>query len=1112
VTSAGTREKRRRTQGVHAAADEELDGVSAPLLKAGLGSASHTVKIHTFRARDLDSTASFWHDAFQGAPPRFLSPPPLPPDLITGATESHFVLCLRDGLSNPERAELIRHGVAHIALGHVRLGDQHAHADALDGSKDGRPRRRWDRQVDQVLAHHKAPVLPVAFAAVGLTEALSRLISGDVDPPETSAVVLLQSCADELVDVPHELAERAQLFPHQERGLAELAARLRRFNAAILADSVGLGKTRTACALVRALRDTGHITRAAIVTPRKLVRNWLKEMSVVGLQAGDEVVLINKDQLKRLTSAEAASTFRGCDLVIVEEAHQDLRNPGNRFYRNVRDGVGLAPGLLVTATPWNNRRGDIFALLAPFVRTTPGAAGGAFECFKKGIRTGRREFEESDEVFNKVYALTVLQRTRRQLRDQGNAGVFYAPRAPRLDVVPYTEEHQLSFRKLLSVVEALKLPYFNPVRFLTSENDAEWRLSGIHRFFLLKRAESSMAAFRLTLQGMRERASRLRQDLMAVEETEDAIARWLAGVYRIDEEVLEAARDVSHEGGLLAEHVTRPRQRRVLRLIDAARSRGQLMRLRSRLLGDCEADVRLLNDVERDFADLFEADPKLDLVRRTVSERLTQGRKVLLISQFADTAFSVYKSLLGEQRVREKGIGLVMSTAKGAEPAIQVNGREARRDEALRRFAPRAWEQTSIEAGQAAIPAAETADPEIEVLIGTDTIAVGQNLQDARTLLHLDLTWNPMMLEQRIGRLDRPRHETDSEPIEVRYFVNLDLIETELELRKRIDARLEGTYRDTAFDDEILPGYFEVIERMRKLRAERADGTEIAREVDVLIAELASARPTDVPSARSVEDRRAALNRLQAACAHVAELDPVPPLVVTLGTSESVQPEAAAQVEFQALDNNGRIIGSPECHLVTVVGSSEARLDELPIFVDAVLQPPWGRSVIPNLARMALERLDESIRTFAGDLKRERNRLRDERRRVRERTLPSWLGPLIRKLRALIDQLPDAQYATFLGRWGLTDEAFGSWLDALRAGIDLDETELVERFRRLESDPGALLYEFGSIRDVVATEEDGAPLGLGQLELDVEPVVHGIEARVTNVRLNLVSQVEEGVA
>jgi hypothetical protein len=899
------------TQGATADATVQagIVDIQGILARGGLGAAERHFRVRTFKLENLASSSAFWVEAFDGVQPRSLSPLSAEADLIVGSTEEEFVLCLREGLSTDQRIALLRHGAAHIALGHIRLGDRVIHADQLE-KLQSRPVRRWDAQVVELLSQ-LGKTQPKVFAVQGLTEALNRLLAGDLDPEITSALLLLLSYADELVEVPEALSERAQLFPHQKRGLAELAARLSRFNVAVLADSVGLGKTRLACALVRALKDTGRLARAAIVTPRKLERNWRKEIAVVGLEEGNDVILVNKDLLKRWTPQESARTFRGCGLVIVEEAHQDLRNPNNRFHRNLRDGIGLAQGLLVTATPWNNRRGDIFAILSPFIRPAPGTGDGIFQCFKKGVRTGRREFEESDEVFRKVYELTVLQRTRRQLREIGGAEVFYAPRAPSIDVVPYSEEHQQAFRRLLGVVEALRLPYFNPVRFLTGERDAEWRLSGTHRFFLLKRAESSMAAFRVTLQGMQERSIRLREDLQRVEDNEDAVARWLAGTYRIAEDTIEAALDASLEGGLLEERVTRPRQRRVLRLIEEARSAGRLRSLRKRLFTDCDADIQLLHDVEHDFEDLFGADPKLSLVRRLLHQRVGEGRKVLLVSQFADTAFAVYRALRADKQVRGSGIGLVMSTAKGGEPPVQVNGRETSRDEALQRFAPRAWRQNALEIGLRSTPDDTPTLDEISVLVGTDTISVGQNLQDARTLLHLDLTWNPMILEQRIGRLDRPRHESDAEPIEIRYFLNLDLIEAELQLKKRIDARLEATYRDTAFDDEILPGYFELIERMRRLRAERASAAEIANEVDALIEELASTRPLEVNGA-NVESRRMALERLREACVGVSIPAPTPPLVVTVGSSDNGQTDCAAQVEFQALDNNERPIGSPD--------------------------------------------------------------------------------------------------------------------------------------------------------------------------------------------------------
>ena len=1099
-------------QGMGAPGGVLVDGTEfVPLLaEAGLRPPERSLWVVAFSPGDLDES-SFWTKIGFPERPRFLTAPRLTPDSVLVASDRQFLLIVRQGISDRDRRFLIEHAFGHIALGHIRLGDDVGHWDLLAELKNGCPLRRWDEQVATLLATGE-PSPSDRFFTGGLTEVAARLHAHDLDPHWLSAALLHKSYEDEIVEVPEGLAERAQLFPHQERGIAELVARLRRFNVAVLADSVGLGKTRTTCAVIRALRDQQRLARAAILAPRKLDRNWRIEFAVVGLEEGSDVVLVNKDIFKRLTPQEAASALRGIGLVVVEEAHQDLRNPGNRFHRNLRDAAGLAQALLVTATPWNNRRGDIFAILSPFVRAAPGGGEGSFECFKKGFRTGRKEFEESDDVFRRVYTLTVLQRTRRQLRELGDAGVFYAQRNPTLDVVPYKAEQQAAFRTLLGVVEAVRLPYFNPVRYLTSESDAEWRLSGTHRFFLLKRAESSMAAFRLTLDGMRRRAQDLRDELSRVKDSEDAVAKWLAGCYRIADEIIEDILESAQDGLALHEHVTRPRQRRALRLIEEARNKSRLKALRRRLLADCNSDIRLLERVEADFASLFEADPKLVSVSAAVRSSLETGQKVLLVSQFVDTAFAVYKVLLADPAVRKNGVGLVMSTAKGEESPVQVNGAAATREEVIRRFAPRAWAQNAREVGRAMNLTTPHGEKEISVLVGTDTLSVGQNLQDARVVLHLDLTWNPMVLEQRIGRLDRPRHESDDAPIEIRYFLNLDLIEAELKLKKTIDARLEATYRDTAFDDEILPGYFDLIEAMRKLRKGRADADEIAREVDALLQELATARPAEVSDV-SIESRRDALNRLRDAVAGISLAESLPTMALTLGLGDGDAPEVVAEIECQAFDNNDAKVGLPSQHLIRLrltKETPEILVDDLPGTVHAMLKPPHpvpgqGSSVV-----QMLRAFDENVQVVAGRVGDERNRLREKQREIRERTRPPWLVPLVQSIRSFLERLPESQYEAFLSRHSVSDKHLGAWLDALANGVDLDDGEMIERLRHIEHRPAAILDEFTAIRELVAEESAGAgEAGAdaakppAQFDFVLEPVVHRVEARVRNIRINL---------
>jgi hypothetical protein len=182
-------------------------------------------------------------------------------------------------------------------------------------------------------------------------------------------------------------------------------------------------------------------------------------------------------------------------------------------------------------------------------------------------------------------------------------------------------------------------------------------------------------------------------------------------------------------------------------------------------------------------------------------------------------------------------------------------------------------------------------------------------------------------------------------------------------------------------------------------------------------------------------------------------------------------------------------------------GAFDADVDDLPSFVEAVLKPGSQGSLTAADTQRILEKLDHEVQCLANEIKEERNRLREKRREVSERTRPPWLSPLIRKLRSFFEHLPEEQYLAFLSRWGLTDAGLGSWLDALTTGIDLDDANLVEHIRKLETAPATILETFGMVQDAVPSEE--IEVKTLQLDLDFEPVVHRVEARVRNLRLNV---------
>src|SRR6266536_1282892 len=890
--------------------------------------------------------------------PKFMSTPPtyfdsalVPIDVSVDieVIGSGYVFYFEENLTPQDVYYLLAHAYGHLALGHLRKGDVFSHYDVLSELRSvNGPSRRWDRAV-QEQQHLWLLPLPQNSAIIsedtyfewsipGFARAFERLQREDVDDQAQVIQTFAARHGTQFLQVDFEIGRDAQLFPHQKRGAAELVVRLQKLGVALLADSVGLGKTRTVATVIKLLRQHGLIEQAAILTPSKREHNWLAELKQLKLTIGSpgdrraDVVIVNKDKFKRMDATTASREVRGCKLLVVEEAHQDMRNVGNKFHRNMRDVAFDKYGLLVTATPWNNRRGDIFGILQPCAANTLGTErpAQAFSCFSKGLDIGQQEFEQDSQVFQQVYNRTTLQRTRRQLHESGDTSVFYATRRPYLVDVKYTPEQKKAFATLLDKIEELRLPHFDPIRYLTTAYE----------------------------------------QLEKVNDAEASIASWLRRRYKLEEAVDDDEFDREATAEVLPP--LRGRQARTQQLIDQAEQRGELRVLRHTLLDDCLHDTHIIQNIQREFQSLFITDPKLETVLQQVNASIRSGQKVLCISQFADTAYTVYLALLKQPLLREKGVGLVMGSAKDGIAPIQINGLTTGRDEVISRFAPNAWVTTEKKKAKKASQI-DQLPTTIDILVGSDTLSVGQNLQDARVLLNLDLCWNPMMHEQRIGRIDRPRHSEDSAPLDIFYFLNLDLIESELRLREIIEKRLAATYRDTAFDDEILPGYFDMIEQFSRLRKEQAEDKIYVAEADAILEDIAerSATPPDV-AVLDTELEREALFRLQDAARHLAR-DKEEPLtdrqLVSIGrvpyydwqgSPRAMVPEAAivAEVAFQSVDQRQRAIGQMAYRYYYMTGyeQEEGIVDSLNVTVEIESLVPVVDALLSETSLITLKK------------------------------------------------------------------------------------------------------------------------------------------------------------
>jgi len=863
--------------------------------------------------------------------------------LESEAQGSGYVLYMKADLSSDDIYYLLAHAYGHLALGHIRKGDVYSHYDILaDLRSPLDPPRRWDRVVQtqqhlwfQPLSHNIIPslieMLPIEWNISGFSEAFERLQQEDVD----DCALVIQTFASrhgaEFLQVDFDIERDAQLFPHQKRGAAELVVRLQKLGVALLADSVGLGKTRTVATVIKLLRQHQLIEQAAVLTPTKLKHNWLVELKKLGLTIGSpgeknvDVIIVNKDIFKRIDAMRARQEVRGCNLLIIEEAHQDMRNVDNKFHRNIREVAFDKYGLLVTATPWNNRRGDIFAMLQPFAANRIGTEipTHIFGCFSKGLEAGLQEFEQDSQIFHQVYNRTALQRTRRQLRQSGDAHVFYAPRRPYLIDVEYTPEQRKAFATLLNRIEQLRLPHYHPAHHLTDPEAGENRLSGIHRFMLLKRAESSMYAFAISLSSLANKAQSMYEALGNVADSETAMAVWLRKRYQMEE---EGNSDEDREIAADVLPFPKGKYERMRKIIDRAEKEGRLRALRHLLVDDCQYDIQLIQTIQQEFRTLFERDPKLDAILQQIQHAIRAGHKVLCISQYADTAHAVYRHIQTQPHLAYKGVGFVVGSAKDGRDPAQINGQATTREDVLSRFAPHSWANGDKQRYKK--KGVNNQQPDcIDILIGSDTLSVGQNLQDARVLLNLDLCWNPMQHEQRIGRIDRPRHRDDSAPLDIYYFLNFDLIESELQLRQTLEKRLTATYQDTAFDDDILPGYFDMIEQFNKLRKEQDANNTYVTEANAILEEIAerSARPPETTALDSELERKAILrlqevaqNQVNISGGQLSDRQLVSigriPYDDLNGSPHFTLPIAAliAEVQFRAIDRLQHIVGKAQ--------------------------------------------------------------------------------------------------------------------------------------------------------------------------------------------------------
>lgn len=669
--------------------------------------------------------------------------------------------------------------------------------------------------------------------AVDYADALRDLLFPDpglVDPETVYLRALLELHEPELDDAARPTSPTGlTLTDFQRDGYERARAIAARHGGVIYADGVGTGKTEIGLAFIEE-RTKEEGVYALVVAPAQLTRRWQERILQAKLPA--QVVSFNAlardEQLAPgIPDArrELANTKDAYRLVVVDEAHA-LRNEDTTWYRAMERLLGGSRKqvLLLSATPINNGLWDLYNLVMLFARHDRAFASIGIDSIRQlFIDAGANERDpdqlEPERLFPLAEAVSV-RRDRAFIEREYSGSTFpdgtpvRFPR-PRLATRRYDIDsaHPGLLAHVVAAIDGLTMARYRPSAYVLGEQEsaAETQLSGLLRSGILKRFESCWYACLKTIESM-----------LAAHDA--FLAAWEAGKVLPPETLREASRLRTEDDAALAawleQQIIGPTDARPVEDFD------------SRFVEDVRADRALLDSARSALqAVRAEHDPKLALLIDLLEG--SPDKKIVVFSAYADTVRYLDKHL--PQRL-------------GGRERVVVIGNETSPDEriaALSRFAPKTIVRDDY----------EPPDGEVDLLIATDVLSEGQNLQQAQAVISYDMPWNPQRVVQRYGRVIRLRsafdevHLTTMLPaegeleellrLEVRieakiraagvFGMEVDVIETEREAElKAFAARIEAGDPTLLDEPEQASGAFVGEELRRRIERAAAEG-ELAR-------------------------------------------------------------------------------------------------------------------------------------------------------------------------------------------------------------------------------------------------------------------------------------------
>ncbi|MES1972856.1 MAG: helicase-related protein [Pseudomonadota bacterium] len=631
-----------------------------------------------------------------------------------------------------------------------------------------------------------------------------------------------------------------KLFNYQRDAATGIINKLETYNGCILADSVGLGKTFTALAVIKyyELRNRSVL----VLCPKKLTDNWLNYSTNLKTNpfAWDR---FNYDVLCHTDLSRTSGTSNGIplnrvnwgnyDLVVIDESHNFRNNDAfkekeTRYQKLmnqvIRAGVKTKV-LMLSATPVNNRFNDLrnqLALayegqsdtLSEKLNTTASVeeifrrAQAAFNRWSKlppEQRTAETILTELDFDFFELLDSVTIARSRKHITtfyDMTDIGHFPERRKPLSFRPPLTElPGTMDLNTIVAQLTLLKLSVYAPTSYILPSRLAKYEalydtdvssgggklrqadrdksLQALMTVNLLKRLESSIHAFRLTLGSL---AENIRKTLDVVDSYRSGAGAGAVVDYADDIEALEAEDD-ELEG------------------LGSFRVGGKIRIDLSDMdvpgfAHDLQADLALIEALQGDMAKITpEHDGKLQHLKALIAQKLAEpinpgNRKLIIFTAFADTAQYLYDQIAAEALSQQL---IHTGRVTGSDAPKSTLGKGYDFQTLLTLFSPRSKEKAVIMPDEPG---------EIDILIATDCISEGQNLQDCDFLVNYDIHWNPVRIIQRFGRIDRIGSPNAQIQL-ANYWPDITL-DDYIKLKERVENRMIIADVTATGDDNVL--------------------------------------------------------------------------------------------------------------------------------------------------------------------------------------------------------------------------------------------------------------------------------------------------------------------